>query len=164
MGSIIDMSDFSEKRTGFIGGVIMFQKEFGERLIASPSSKKYGKISVTFQNKIRGERIMDVSKEKFIPSPKVDSIVIRMIPRLEWDTVPIDEDLYIRIINRAFSSRRKKLKNLVSPGGVGIEADPHDIQRILIDRKWSDLRPENLSPEDFVLLTNDIHCILSKRS
>lgn len=161
-GSIIDMVNFSETKSGFKGAVVMYQKEFAERLLAPFSSKKYGKISVTFQNKMEGKNILDVSRERFIPQPKVDSRVIRLKPRTDWEEIPVDHDIYKRVINRSFSSRRKKLKNLLTSGGLGIDVPGVGLRNILDENGWSDLRAENLYPLDFIILANKIHNITGK--
>ena len=155
-GSLIDMVDFSGDSSGLNGAIVMYQKEFGERLIAPDSTKKYGKISVTFQNTMIWKKIIDVPKSKFIPQPKVDSIVIMMRPKNEWNNIPEDPDLYRKLIDRCFSSRRKKLKNLVKPGSLSPNLLESDINALLTKKGWKDLRPENLTPNDFIALANSI--------
>ena len=153
-GSIIDMVDFSGSTHGFMGAVIMYQKEFAERLMAVYSSRKYGKISVTFQNKMEWCKIIDVPRNKFTPIPKVDSVVLMMKPRKVWKEIPNDHDLYMKLLNRSFSSRRKKLKNLLTPSKLGMNISSEEVRNMLEDRNWSDIRPENLSPDDFITISN----------
>jgi len=113
----------------------MLQLEVVERMVAAPSTAAYGRLSVALQGLFRMEKLFNVSKGAFRPSPKVESAVVRLAP-LE-KKLNIDEDL----LRRAFSARRKQLRNAL-PG--------IDWARAGIDPA---LRPENLSPEDYARLS-----------
>ena len=109
----------------------MLQLEVVERMVAKPSTPEYGRLSVALQARFRMEKLFNVSKGAFQPPPKVESAVVRLVPR--DPILKIDEDL----LRKAFSARRKTLKNALA----GI-----DLVKLGIDPK---LRPENLSPEDY---------------
>lgn len=113
----------------------MLQLEVVERMVAKPSTAEYGRLSVALQARFRMEKLFNVSKGAFRPPPKVESAVVRLLP-LE-KKLDIDENL----LRRAFSARRKQLKNALP--GV-------DFERAGIDPA---LRPENLSPEDYARLS-----------
>jgi len=113
----------------------MLQLEVVERMVAAHSTPQYGRLSVALQARFEIEKLFNVSKGAFRPPPKVESAVVRLVPRKE--SLRIDEDL----LRRAFSARRKTLKNALP--GV-------DFQRLGID---PGLRPENLSPDDYARIS-----------
>jgi 16S rRNA (adenine1518-N6/adenine1519-N6)-dimethyltransferase len=114
----------------------MLQLEVVERMVAAPSTADYGRLSVALQARFAMEKLFTVSKGAFRPPPKVESAVVRLRPRATM--LHIDEDL----LRRAFSARRKQLRNALA--GV-------DFARAGIDPQ---LRPENLSPEDYARITD----------
>ncbi len=109
----------------------MLQLEVVERMVAAPSTAAYGRLSVALQARFRMKKLFKVSKGAFRPPPKVESAVVRLepLPRI----LEIDEQL----LRRAFSARRKTLRNALPE---------IDFAALGID---SNLRPENLSPEDY---------------
>jgi 16S rRNA (adenine1518-N6/adenine1519-N6)-dimethyltransferase len=113
----------------------MLQLEVVERMVAAPSSAAYGRLSVALQARFRMKKLFNVSKGAFRPPPKVESAIVRLEPLPK--ILEINEDL----LRRAFSARRKTLKNAL-PG--------IDFAALGIDPK---LRPENLSPEDYARLS-----------
>ena len=113
----------------------MLQLEVVERMVAKSSTGDYGRLSVALQARFHMEKLFNVSKGAFRPPPKVESAVVRMLPRQK--PLQIDEDL----LRRAFSARRKQLRNALP--GV-------DFARAGIDPA---LRAENLSPEDYARLS-----------
>jgi 16S rRNA (adenine1518-N6/adenine1519-N6)-dimethyltransferase len=113
----------------------MLQAEVVDRMVASPSTADYGRLSVALQACFRMRRLFRVASGAFRPAPKVDSAVVRMEPR--GDMLQVDENL----LRRAFSARRKTLRNALP--GVDLAAAGID----------GGLRPENLSPEDYARLS-----------
>jgi len=113
----------------------MLQLEVVERMVAAPSTAAYGRLSVALQARFRMKKLFKVSKGAFRPPPKVESAVVRLepLPRI----LEIDEQL----LRRAFSARRKTLRNALPE---------IDFAALGID---SNLRPENLSPEDYARLS-----------
>jgi len=122
----------------------MFQKEVAERVISGPGSKVYGVISVLVQAHYQGEYLFTVDKSNFSPPPKVQSAVIRLI-RKKQQELGCDEQLFRQVVKQAFSQRRKMLRNTIK---AFIKGDP------LLDEPFFDLRPEQLSLDDFIKLTN----------
>ena len=113
----------------------MLQREVVDRMTAAPSTPEYGRLSVALQARFDIEKLFNVASGAFRPPPKVESAVVRLMPRKE--ILQIDEDL----LRRAFSARRKTLKNALP--GV-------DFVKLGIDPK---LRPENLSPADYAKIS-----------
>jgi 16S rRNA (adenine1518-N6/adenine1519-N6)-dimethyltransferase len=115
----------------------MLQLEVVERMVAAPSTADYGRLSVALQARFAMDKLFNVSKGAFRPPPKVESAVVRLRPLATM--LKVDDDL----LRRAFSARRKQLRNALP--GV-------DFARAGIDPQ---LRPENLSPEDYARLSKN---------
>jgi 16S rRNA (adenine1518-N6/adenine1519-N6)-dimethyltransferase len=119
----------------------MLQKEVVDRMVASPGSKDYGRLSVMLQWRYEMENILDVPPEAFDPPPKVDSAIVRMVP---LDQPPqVDEALLSEMVTVAFSQRRKILRNTLGAwvSARGLAAD-FDMQR----------RAEEVPVADYVAL------------
>jgi len=87
----------------------MLQKEVIDRMVASPSTSDYGRLSVMQQWRYDMENVLFVPPESFDPPPRVDSAVVRMIPRA--DPAPVDFQLLEKMVQVAFSQRRKLLRH-----------------------------------------------------
>ncbi|NBD95589.1 MAG: 16S rRNA (adenine(1518)-N(6)/adenine(1519)-N(6))-dimethyltransferase RsmA [Gammaproteobacteria bacterium] len=89
----------------------MLQKEVVDRMVAGPGSKQYGRLSVMASFHCRMERLFTVPPGAFRPPPKVDSAIIRMVPKaLDDDTLARLPQLE-EVVRRAFGQRRKTLRN-----------------------------------------------------
>ena len=125
----------------------MIQKEVAERIAAGPGSKTYGILSILIQAWYKVEYLFTVHEHVFNPPPKVKSAVIRMT-RNETKELGCNEKLFKQIVKTTFNQRRKTLRNSISPileKGNPLSADP-------IFNK----RPEQLSVQDFIDLTNRV--------
>ena len=122
----------------------MFQKEMADRVVSKPGSKVYGVISVLVQAYYEGELLLNVDRSFFNPSPKVQSAVIRMT-RKENQELGCNEKLFRKVVKQAFSQRRKMLRNTMKSF---VKGDP------LLESEFFKQRPEQLSVEKFVMLTN----------
>ena len=121
----------------------MLQKEVADRICAKPGSKTYGILSVLIQAFYSAEFLFTVSGKAFSPPPKVQSGVIRLI-RNEIKSLDCDEKLFMRVVKACFNQRRKMLRNSVRSA--------FDLKNY--DYPEFHLRPEQLSVEQFVKLTN----------
>jgi 16S rRNA (adenine1518-N6/adenine1519-N6)-dimethyltransferase len=124
----------------------MLQKEVVERMVASPSSPHYGRLSVMLQCRFEMEQLFLVPPESFRPMPKVESAVVRLIPRRQPVIAPNREKLFANIVSTAFSQRRKTLRNTLRQ-----YLTPEDYAAIEID---PGLRAENLSVAQFSHITD----------
>jgi 16S rRNA (adenine1518-N6/adenine1519-N6)-dimethyltransferase len=131
-GSIIDMT-------------FMLQKEVVDRMVAEPSTPAYGRLSVMLQRRFHMEWLLDVPPEAFDPPPKVDSAVVRLIPKALGTYPELDEQRFAEIVAAAFSQRRKTLRNTLGKL-IGEEA----FSASGID---PGLRAENLGVVEFERLT-----------
>ena len=87
----------------------MLQKEVIDRMVARPSTAAYGRLSVMLQWRYAMENVLFVPPESFNPPPRVDSAVVRMVPRS--DAVALDESLLSELVQVAFSQRRKLMRH-----------------------------------------------------
>ena len=143
------MITFLEQRKAFSLLILMVQKEVAQRLTAPPCTKQYGTLSVLCRAAFDLRLARHVSRNCFYPVPKVDSALIRLVPR---ESVPFStgtEEIFRQVVRAAFSKRRKTLLNALRSwpygdrGGQGLRAllescgiDPHR-------------RPETLLPEEY---------------
>ena len=87
----------------------MLQKEVVDRMVARPATAAYGRLSVMLQWRYAMENVLPVPPESFEPPPRVESAVVRMLPRL--DPVPLDARRLGEIVRVAFGQRRKLLRH-----------------------------------------------------
>ena len=121
----------------------MFQKEVAERISEKPGTKKYGILSVFMQVYYDVEYLFTVDEDVFEPPPKVKSGVIRC-RRNSRVKLECDELFFKKVVKTAFNQRRKTLRNSLKSITNGLE----------LPEKFSGERPERLSVEDFIELTN----------
>ncbi|MFT5164889.1 MAG: 16S rRNA (adenine1518-N6/adenine1519-N6)-dimethyltransferase [Saprospiraceae bacterium] len=138
---IFKMIDYKDLIPEMVG---MFQKEVGERIVAPPGSKTYGIISVLAQAYYEGELLIQVGPESFDPPPKVQSVVIKL-KRKDHLEIDCNPKVFKRVVKQAFSQRRKMLRNTMK---AFIKGDD------LLQSDFFLQRPEQLSVEQFITLTN----------
>ncbi|MBR9859873.1 ribosomal RNA small subunit methyltransferase A [bacterium] len=136
---IIEQSEWVESWVG------MFQLEMGQRLIASPHSKEYGILSVIVPFYYKLEKVMILPPGAFQPPPKVKSIVLKAT-RVDHQ-FKCDPKLLHKVVKTAFNQRRKVLSNSLS------SILPKET---LNQSQFANLRPENLTTEDFESLSSFI--------
>lgn len=125
----------------------MIQKEVGERLAAKPGTKAYGILGILIQVWYDVEYLFTVDENVFSPPPKVKSAVVRMV-RNNRESMECNEELFKKIVKGTFNQRRKKLRNSIQQI-VGKESP-------LLADPVLDKRPEQLSIDDFIELTNKV--------
>lgn len=129
----------------------MIQKEVAERIAAGPGSKTYGILSVLIQAWYKVEYLFTVHEHVFNPPPKVKSAVIRMT-RNDTTELGCDEKLFKQIVKTTFNQRRKTLRNSISP--------ILDKNNPLSNDPIFNKRPEQLSVQEFIELTNRVEAAL----
>lgn len=121
----------------------MLQREVAERLAAAPGSRARGILSVLLQAWYDVEYLFTVEPGVFNPPPKVKSGVIRMRRNTRTD-LGVDERIFKTVIKTVFAQRRKTIRNSLKPLLSGSSLPP---------TPYADMRPEQLSVEDFIELT-----------
>ena len=124
----------------------MFQREVAKRIISKPNSKEYGIISVKTQLLYDVKILFDVSPNVFFPKPRVNSSVISLT-RKENININFDLKLFDKLVKLSFQQRRKKIKNSLKK---------LDIKENILEDSIFGLRPEQLSVNDFIKLTQKI--------
>ena len=121
----------------------MFQKEVAQRICEKEGSKAYGILSVLTQAFYNAEYLFTVPPSVFNPPPKVDSGVLRLTRKEDFD-LPCDEKLFFRVVKTAFQQRRKTLRNSLKTFNLS-----DNLKANVIFGK----RPEQLSVDSFIELT-----------
>jgi 16S rRNA (adenine1518-N6/adenine1519-N6)-dimethyltransferase len=123
----------------------MMQLEVARRLVASPKNKEYGILSIFVQFYTDCEMLFKVSHNCFFPKPEVDSAVVQL--KFKEQLPECDEQFFRSIVRATFGKRRKILRNGLKSMGY----DDKVLDSIQYDLKK---RPEELSVEDFIILSN----------
>lgn len=122
----------------------MLQKEVVERMVAQPGSKAFGRLSVMLQWRYYMELLFVVPPTAFDPPPQVDSAIVRMIPLAQ--PLPCDERKLEQVVAKAFSQRRKVIRNCLA--GMFTE------QQLIEAGIDPQARPEAVPVEHYVALAN----------
>ena len=126
----------------------MLQKEVVDRMCAEPGSKKFGRLSVMTQYHCQAVSLFKVAPICFRPAPKVMSAIVRLIPH-KHKPFPANDVKHLNdVVTTAFNYRRKTLRNALST-----HIDEAGLTALGIK---ADIRPENLSLEQFVAISNSI--------
>lgn len=105
--------------------VFMLQAEVVERMVADAGSSEYSRLSVMLQARYHLEKLLDVPPESFDPQPKVNSAVVRMIPRSNFNASPAEWRALEKVVAAAFAQRRKMLRTNLQDyvGRLGLQED-----------------------------------------
>jgi 16S rRNA (adenine1518-N6/adenine1519-N6)-dimethyltransferase len=122
----------------------MLQKEVVERMAAAPGSKVYGRLSVMLQAYCAVTPLFKVPPGAFRPAPKVDSAVVRLVPRAPSEIGIDDPAGFAQVVRAAFGQRRKTLRNALSGVVDGAMIEAAGLR--------PDARAEQLSVADFIRL------------
>ena len=128
--------------------VVMVQKEVGDRFKAQPGSKEYGSLSIFLNYYFKINKVLDVSKNVFIPKPNVDSIVIEFIKKEKIQQVN-NKDLFFKLIRDSFRQKRKTIKNNLK------NYDLEKVEQVLKKHNYDlSVRAEQLNIEVFIEIAN----------
>lgn len=134
---------------------VMVQKEVAERLCCSPGTGDTGAITYTINYYTKPEIVLDVPKESFIPSPKVDSNVINLQILNNPSVMVKDEGTLFKVIKFAFMQKRKTLLNSLSNSRMNSK---EYFEKMLLDLNIDlKIRPEKLTLEDFAKISDYIY-------
>ncbi len=147
-------------RTATDSITVMMQKEVGDRILAGPGSKQIGVITYSVQYYADVSKVIDVGRESFYPSPKVDSVVLRLDIRKNPAVTVSDEDFFFKTIKAGFMMRRKTLLNsLTSLDGFSKPVIEEALNNANIE---ANRRAESLSMEEFARLSEELLNIKNK--
>lgn len=132
--------------------VVMVQREVADRMAASPGSKDYGVLSLAVQYYTNAAIVANVPRTVFVPSPAVDSAIVKLEPQPPSVAAPRDE--LFQVIRASFQQRRKTIRNALKPlaknWGITLEQLDMALERAGIEQN---IRGERLSLEEFSELT-----------
>lgn len=126
--------------------MFMLQEEVVDRLGAAPGTKTYGRLSVMVQARCRVEKLFTVDAASFTPPPGVSSAIVKLTPHIQSEI--LDQNNFAGLVRQSFNQRRKTLHNALK----GMIND-QQMKTLGID---PGLRPEQLSVEQFIRLSNDV--------
>ncbi len=143
-----------EKHVPLQSVTVMVQKEVADRMQVGPGTKDYGALSLAVQYYSRPEIITRVPASCFMPSPNVDSTVIRLTRYEEPPVAVRDEEWLFAVIRASFNQRRKTLANgLANAAGLGLGRQ--QVEEVLTEMGLSrTIRGEALTLEQFADLSN----------
>ena len=141
--------------------VLTMQTEVAERIVSPPGNKRYGALSIGVSYYADAEIVHQIPPDRFYPSPKVDSSVLKLQMRNTPRVTVANEALFFRIVRAAFQSRRKMLRNALLKNSVSISAEVLNAvcDQVAIDPQR---RGETLDIAEFAALANGLHGHMSE--
>ena len=128
--------------------VLMLQKEMADRISATPGTKEYGALTVVLQRHYHIELLRRIPTAVFTPRPEVDSALVRLRPRSSAELADCDDELFVLLVRRGFSQRRKQLGKLLQDY---VQDWPTAADRVGVEPT---ARAETLSLHNWIALTN----------
>ncbi len=144
----------------FRKAILMFQKEFAQRMVAKSDEKGYSRLSVNVYYKAEARILEFVSRNAFYPVPEVDSAIVELVPR-EPPFQVINEETFFKVVDTLFGQRRKKIKNaLVNLVGDEMRETGKysklSLKEIIQGLPYGNERVEKLSPEKIGKLADNL--------
>ena len=128
--------------------ILMFQKEVADRILAQTNSKNFGRLSILSNWKLDVKKILNVNASCFVPKPKVQSTLLKFTPKKNY--LKLKNSKNLEIVTRVFfNQRRKKIKK---PLNQLFKKSGKIVEKLKLN---IDLRPQNLSPETYYLITKE---------
>ena len=135
--------------------ILIFQKEFAERLAASVGSKDYGRLTVNVHYRADVELLDFVPRTMFYPPPDVDSMMVRLKPRAPPFRVD-DEETFFDLVRTLFTQRNRKVRNGLISFLHKHEITGKEAVELADSTIYSGKRVRELAPEDFGIMTNEL--------
>jgi len=129
--------------------VVMVQKEVGDRFKAKVGTKDYNSLSIYLNYYYEIQKLMDISRNIFIPKPNVDSIVVEM--KRKEKLLEVNEDIFFKLIRDSFTQKRKTLRNNLK--GYDLEKIEQVLNKYNMDLS---VRAEQISLEIFIEIANTL--------
>jgi 16S rRNA (adenine1518-N6/adenine1519-N6)-dimethyltransferase len=148
--------------------ILMYQREFAQRMVASPGKPAYSRLTVSVYYKAKCEILEHVPRTAFYPQPEVDSAIVRLSPR-KPPFVLESEKFFFDVVNALFSQRRKKIRNSLKQmirdelRKRGLYTDVSHA-KIVGALPFGDLRVGVLTPEELGRLSNELYIVLNNEN
>jgi len=138
---------------GFETAILMYQKEFAQRMIARPGTSACGRLSIMVQTYARAKPLMEIAPKHFDPPPEVYSWVMKITPHNP--PYPInDHDFYAAVVRELFSHRRKTIRKALKSGSTALGPERTARMLELLPEELLKRRAEELSLQEFALVAN----------
>ena len=148
--------------------ILMYQKEFAERMNGSVGTKNYSRLSAMLYFKCDVETLTDVSSESFIPKPKVDSTVIKLTPK-DVEITDADFEVYSKFTKALFQHRNKKIRNALIDSRHMIS----NIDKKTLKKRLNSIEDDNINeylservivlrPEEILMLSKNLNPIFNE--
>ena len=135
--------------------ILILQKEFSQRLVATVGSEEYSWLTVVASQRAEIKLLDAVPKEKFYPSPEVDSVILSLKPQSIKTFEAKNEVVFVRLVKWLFTQRNKKLaKALVPYIKTNFNFCKSDAEKLALGIPFHDKRVRDLSPQDFGAIAN----------
>lgn len=148
--------------------VLMYQKEFANRMNGEVGTKNYSRLSAMLYFKCNVETLTDVSAESFIPKPKVDSTVIKLTPK-DVEISDFDFKVYSKFTKALFQHRNKKIRNaLIDSRHIISNIDKKELKKRLNSiesekvEDYLSKRVVSLTPEEILELSKELYPIFEE--
>ncbi len=129
----------------------MVQREYGDRVLAEPRTKAYSSLTLWVGYHFQVERVLNVAAENFWPKPKVDSVVLRLIPHQEPPVEVASADALEQVVRAGFMHRRKMLAGTL---GRAFDVSRAEVESVMTDAGISTTcRPEECTLSEFAALS-----------
>lgn len=135
-------------------GILMYQLEFADRMVAKPGESKYSRLSVMINLKAEAEKLFTVPKGAFLPPPRVSSAVVKLTPKKD---VKLDEFM-LNITRALFQHKRKKAKKALLDSYHEWAPDKKFAKEMLsrLDSELMDERPFQMESENIIQITHEL--------
>ncbi|MEM2111125.1 MAG: 16S rRNA (adenine(1518)-N(6)/adenine(1519)-N(6))-dimethyltransferase RsmA [Candidatus Bathyarchaeia archaeon] len=135
--------------------VLTLQEDFVRRLIASPGSDDYGRLSVAASYSVNVELLDEVSREMFWPTPKINSRIICLRPKKTSFFIE-DKRVFHEVVQVLFTQKNKKIRNAIMPFFNKLDIPKDKALELADDLPFYYKRPRDLMPEEFRLIANEV--------
>lgn len=146
---------FKLLKKNFDLGILTYQKQYAERMVAKTGESEYSRLSVMVSTMADVKRLFDISKNSFYPPPKVNSSVVRLTPS-EPDFKLKYEESFAEVVKELFNYRRKQIKNSIE---TGLDIEDENIP--FGNKRVGNLPPEKINEIVNYLVESDL---LEKKS
>ena len=147
--------------------ILMYQKEFADRMNGEVGTKNYSRLSAMLYFKCDVKKLTDVSSESFIPKPKIDSSVVKLTPKKNKISIE-DFEIYSKFTKALFQHRNKKIRNaLIDSRHIITNLDKKEMKKHMNnieDEKLNEYltqRVVTLKPEDILFLSKKLNSIFN---
>lgn len=137
--------------TCFSKAILIYQKDFAQRLVASPGTKQYSRLTVGVAYKARCRILEDVPRQCFSPEPSIDSSIVELVPYKKPRFRVENEQFFFELTKQLFTHRRKKILYTIKALYGPFNQLP-----------FLDKRVEQLTPEQISMLSDELYLILSR--